>query len=303
VVGVAERAGARELGPVSEPAREPARPGALARVRALAVAGHPGPSLAISAMIALLAAQAAPRGAGPVALVVPAVIAGQFSIGWSNDFFDARRDATAGRGDKPVVTGGISRRAVGTAGVIALAASLGLGLAIGAVAGLVNAVMMAAGWAYNAGLKATLASGLTYMLGFGLIPAFAASTLPGHPAPRPVVTAAAAVLGLGAHFANVIHDLDGDRVAGVRGLPQQVAARFGPGAVRLAALVLLLAASALLALSAAGPHRWVSFAGLGVAAVLAAAGAASPGRLPFLAAIGIAAIDVALFVFGGVILV
>jgi 4-hydroxybenzoate polyprenyltransferase len=302
-VGVAERAGARELGPVSEPARGPGRPGALARARALVVAGHPGPSLAISALIALLAAQAAPRGAGPVALVVPAVVAGQFSIGWSNDFFDARRDATAGRGDKPVVTGGISRRAVGTAGVIALAVSLGLGLAIGAVAGLVNAVMMAAGWAYNAGLKATLASGLTYMLGFGLIPAFAASTLPGHPAPRPVVTAAAAVLGLGAHFANVIHDLDGDRVAGVRGLPQQVAARFGPGAVRLAALVLLLAASALLALSAAGPHRWVSFAGLGVAAVLAAAGAASPGRLPFLAAIGIGAIDVALFVFGGVILV
>jgi hypothetical protein len=35
------------------------------------------------------------------------------------------------------------------------------------------------------------------MLGFGLIPAFAASTLPGHPAPRPVVTAAAAVLGAG----------------------------------------------------------------------------------------------------------
>jgi 4-hydroxybenzoate polyprenyltransferase len=276
---------------------------ALIRLRALVLSGHPGPSLAISAMIALLAAQAAPHGAGPAGLVVPAVVAGQFSIGWSNDFFDAGRDATAGRGDKPVVTGGISRRAVGVAGVTALAVSLGLGLAIGLAAGLVNAVMMAAGWAYNAGLKSTLASGLTYVLGFGLIPAFAASTLPGHPAPRPVVTAAAAVLGLGAHFANVIHDLAGDQVAGVRGLPQRVAARFGPGAVRLTALVLLLAASALLALSAAGPHRWVSLAGLGVAAVLATAGAASPGRLPFLAAIGIGAIDVALFVFGGVILV
>ena len=272
-------------------------------MRALVRAGHPGPSLAISALIAVLAAQAARRGAGPVGLVVPAVVTGQFSIGWSNDFFDAGRDATAGRRDKPVVTGGVSRRAVGAAGVAALAASLALGLDIGAVAGLVNAVMMAAGWAYNAGLKSTPASGLTYMLGFGLIPAFAASTLPGHPAPRAVVTAAAAVLGLGAHFANVIHDLDGDRLAGVRGLPQRVAARFGPGAVRLTALMLLLAASALLALSAAGPHRWVSLAGLGVAAVVAAAGAASPGRLPFLAAISIGAIDVALFVFGGVILV
>jgi 4-hydroxybenzoate polyprenyltransferase len=277
--------------------------GVAGRVGALVRAGHPGPSLAISALIAVLAAQAAPHGAGPVALVVPAVVVGQFSIGWSNDFFDAGRDATAGRTDKPVVTGVISRRAVGAAGLAALAASLVLGLAIGLAAGLVNAVMMAAGWAYNAGLKSTLASGLMYMAGFGLIPAFAAATLPGHPAPRPVVTAAAAVLGLGAHFANVIDDLDGDRVAGVRGLPQRVAARFGPGAVRLTALVLLLAASALLALSAAGPHRWLSLAGLGVAAVLATAGAASPGRLPFLAAISIAAIDVALFVFGGVVLV
>jgi 4-hydroxybenzoate polyprenyltransferase len=277
--------------------------GVANRVLALVRAGHPGPSLAISALIALLAAQAAPHGAGPVALVIPAVVAGQFSIGWSNDFFDAGRDATAQRGDKPVVTGAVSRRAVAVAGVAALAASLALGLAIGVAAGLVNAVMMAAGWAYNAGLKSTLASGLTYLIGFGLIPAFAAATLPGHPAPRPVVTAAAAVLGLGAHFANVIHDLDGDRLAGVRGLPQRVAGRGGAGAVRLTALVLLLAASALLALSAGGPHRWVALAGLGVAAVLAAGGAASPGRLPFLAAIGIGAIDVALFVFGGVMLV
>ena len=277
--------------------------GVARRMLALVAAGHPGPSLAISALIALLAAQAAPHGAGPAGLVIPAVIAGQFSIGWSNDFFDARRDAIAGRTDKPVVTGAVSRRAVAVAGVAALAASLLLALAIGVAAGLINAVMMAAGWAYNAGLKSTPASGLTYLIGFGLIPAFAASTLPGHPAPRPVVTAAAAVLGLGAHFANVIHDLGGDEAAGVRGLPQRVAERGGPAAVRLSALVLLLGASALLALSAAGPHRWVALAGLGVAAVLAAGGAAAPGRLPFLAAIGIGAIDVALFVFGGVGLV
>ncbi|MGH3275484.1 MAG: UbiA family prenyltransferase [Streptosporangiaceae bacterium] len=273
------------------------------RVRALVAAGHPGPSLAISAMIVVLVVQAAPHGAGPVALAVPAVVAGQFSIGWSNDFFDARRDAATGRTDKPVAAGAISRRAVAVAAGTALAVSLLLALAIGAVAGLVNVVMMAAGWAYNAGLKSTLASGLTYVAGFGLIPAFAASTLPGHPAPAPVVSAAAAVLGLGAHFANVIHDLDGDHAAGVRGLPQRVAAGAGPIAVRLTALVLLLTASALLALSAAGPHQRIALAGLAAAAVLAAAGAASPGRLPFLAAIGIAAIDVALFVFGGVILI
>jgi 4-hydroxybenzoate polyprenyltransferase len=142
-----------------------------------------------------------------------------------------------------------------------------------------------------------------YIVGFGLIPAFAASTLPGHPAARPWTIAAAAAVGLGAHFANVLPDLAGDEVAGVRGLPQRLAARNGPVAVRLAALALLLLASVLLVLAASPRHRWVALTGLGVAAVLATIGARAPGRLPFLAAIGIAAIDVALFAVGGVVLV
>ena len=160
----------------------------------------------------------------------------------------------------------------------ALAVSLLLSLAIGEVAGILNAVMMTPGWAYNAGRKSTLMSGLTYVVGFGLIPAFAASTLPGHPAPRLSAVGAAAVLGLGGHFANVLPDLAGDEAAGVRGLTQRVAAR-------------------------SGSHRWIAWAGLGAAVLLATVGARSAGRVPFRAAIGIAAIDVALFAIGGVALV
>ena len=69
---------------------------ALRRARALLITSHPGPSLAITALTTLLAAQAAPHGVGPV-LIAPAMLAGQFSIGWSNDACDARRDAAAGR--------------------------------------------------------------------------------------------------------------------------------------------------------------------------------------------------------------
>jgi 4-hydroxybenzoate polyprenyltransferase len=253
-------------------------------------------------MIVLLAAQAAPHGSGPV-LVAPAVLAGQISIGWSNDAFDAGRDAAAGRTDKPIASGDVSRRAVAAAAAAALAASVLLSFAIGEVTGIVNAVMMLAGWAYNAGLKSTLASGLAYIVGFGLIPAFAASTLPGHPAPRPWTIAAAAVLGLGGHFANVLPDLAGDQATGVHGMPQRVAGRAGPAAVRLTALVLLLLASSLLVLASGGPHRWIAAVGLGAAVLLAVVGARGSGRLPFLAAIGIAAIDVALFAVGGVALV
>jgi 4-hydroxybenzoate polyprenyltransferase len=111
------------------------------------------------------------------------------------------------------------------------------------------------------------------------------------------VSFAAALLGLGAHFANVLPDLAADRATGVGGLPQRVAARFGPGSVRAVALVLLLAASVLLLLGAT--RLWVAIPGLIAALLLAVLSARGTGRVPFLAAIGIAAVDILLFVASG----
>jgi 4-hydroxybenzoate polyprenyltransferase len=270
---------------------------ALARGRALVVAGHPGPSLAITAMTTVLALQVAHRGAVPV-LAAPAMLAGQLSVGWSNDAFDAGRDAAAGRTDKPLVAGDIAARTVWTAALVAVAAALVMSLEIGPPTALVNGVIIAAGWAYNAGLKSTVYSGLAYLAGFGPIPAFATSTLPGHPAPTWWVTAAAALVGLGGHFANVLPDLAGDRATGVEGLPQRLYARRGAGAVRVTALLLLLTASVLLVLAARPGRRWAALIGLGVAVVLAAAGLRGTGRVPFLTAIGIAAVDVAVLAAG-----
>jgi 4-hydroxybenzoate polyprenyltransferase len=274
----------------------------MGRAASLLIAGHPGPSLAITALTTLLVAQAVPHGTGPV-LVAPAMLAGQLSVGWSNDAFDAARDATVGRVDKPVATGEIGIRAVWTAATLALVPALAMALAIGPPTTIFYAVIIAAGWAYNAGLKSTPASGLMYLAGFGPIPALATSVLAGHPAPRWWVTAAAASVGLGAHFANVLPDLGWDRVTGVGGLPQRVAARWGSGAVRAIALVLLLLASVLLVVASRPSRRWVALAGLGLATALAIVGARGSGRLPFRAAIGIAAIDVLVFVAGGVALI
>ncbi|MGH3214196.1 MAG: UbiA family prenyltransferase [Trebonia sp.] len=267
-------------------------------MRALIIASHPGPSLAITAMATLLAAEAAPHGIGPV-LTAPAMLAGQLSVGWSNDACDARRDAAAGRTDKPIAAGAISVRAVWIAAFVSLLAGLAMALAISVPTLLILIVVIGAAWAYNLGFKSTAWSGLMYVAGFGPIPAYAASTLPGHPAPRWSVTAAAALVGLGAHFANVLPDLAGDQATGVKGLPQQVAARWGPGAVRAAALVLLLAASVLLVLAASDARRWVAIAGLVAAAAGGVIGARGSGRVPFYAALGIAAIDVVLFAAGG----
>jgi 4-hydroxybenzoate polyprenyltransferase len=269
---------------------------ALNRVRALIITSHPGPSLAVTALTTLLAAEAAPHGIGPV-LTAPALLAGKLSIGWSNDACDASGDAAAGRTDKPLVRGDISLRAVWSAACVAAAAGLAMALAIGPLTGAVYALAIGTGWAYNLGLKSSLASGVTYLLGFGLMPAYAASTLPAHPAPHWPITIAAALLGLGAHFANVLPDLAADRVAGVGGLPQRVAARWGPAAVRAAALVLLLTATALLLVGAT--RRWMAIAGLVLALLLAVVSARGKGRVPFLAAIGIAAVDIVVFAAGG----
>ena len=203
----------------------------MSRVRALVVASHPGPCLAITALATLLAAQAAPHGAGPV-LTAPAMLAGQFSVGWSNDALDSERDAAARRSDKPIAAGQISKRAVWVAAIVSLVAALAMSLAIGPATLAVNALIIAAAWAYNLGLKSTLASGLMYIAGFGPIPAYATSTLPGHPLPRWWVTAAAAAIGLGAHFANVLPDLAGDQPPGSGDCPSgsRPAGAAGPSA-------------------------------------------------------------------------
>ena len=267
-------------------------------VRALIIASHPIPSLAVTAMATLLTAEAAPRGfgAGRVVLVALAVLAGQLSVGWSNDALDADRDA--GRADKPAAVGLVSVRALWLGAAVAVAASLALAAALGPVSLAIDAAMTAVAWSYNLGLKSTIWSGASYAVAFGLLPSFAASALPGHPLARWPVTVAAALLGLGAHFANVLPDLAADERNGVRGLPQRLAARSGPAATRYAALVLLLSASVLLLIAASPGRRWAAIAGLCCSGVLALAGARGRGQVPFLAAIGIAGVNVVLFAAG-----
>lgn len=269
----------------------------VSRVRALVVASHLGPPLVITAFVTALTAHAATRGIGPV-LAAPSILAGQLSVGWSNDACDAERDRAAGRTDKPVARGDISVRAVWIAAFSALAVALILSLQIGPRWLLINAVLVGAAWAYNLGLKTTWASGLMYLLGFAPLPALATSTMPGQPWPNWQVTVAAGCLGLGAHFTNVLPDLAADRVTGVRGLPQIVAARWGGQAVRAVAIVLLLAASVLLLLAAIPSRRWVSVVGLAASVILAVIGFRGSGKIPFYCSLGIAAVDVVLFLTG-----
>ncbi|MFJ8648598.1 UbiA family prenyltransferase [Streptomyces sp. NPDC093546] len=273
-----------------------------ARRRALRACGgllracHPLPTAAVTLLVAALAATAGHDRRGCL-LLAAAVLAGQLSVGWSNDAVDARRDRAAERYAKPVVSGAVGVTAVRAAALVALALSVPLSLACGPLAGSVHLAGVAAAWAYNLGVKATVLSWLPYALGFAALPSFVALALPGSPWPAWWVAVCGALLGVGAHLGNVLPDIPSDLAAGVRGWPQ----RLGPARARALMPVPLVAASAVAALSGGGSGL-AGLLGLS-AAVLASAVGALAGRrraeAPFRAAIVVAAIDVAMLVGRG----
>lgn len=229
-----------------------------------------------------------------------AILTGQLSVGWFNDYLDAERDRTANRRDKPVATGVISSRSVRTATAVAAILCVPFSLVSGIQAGTTHLVAVASAWTYNLGLKSTPLSVLPYAISFGLLPAFVILGLPGHPTPAVWLVAAGALLGCGAHFANVLPDLDADAATGVRGLPH----RLGAAGSRLAAAALLLAASVVLAIGPPGPPTATAWGAMGLAcAVLAAGyvlGRRSGSHAVFRSVLFVAVIDVLLLIISGI---
>jgi 4-hydroxybenzoate polyprenyltransferase len=267
-------------------------------VRALALATHLGPTVAVTTVSTLLAV-AAGVSPGRVVLVCVAVLAGQASIGWSNDWLDADRDRSVGRPDKPVVQGLVDPAVLRTAATAAAALAVVLSLLLGVVPGVLLLVLVASGWAYNAGLKRTPLSVVPYVTGFGALPAGVVAAAPGIPLAPWWLVAAGALLGGAAHLVNVAPDLEDDLATGVRGLPHRLGAR----ASAAIAAVLLGAASLVLVLGPPGPPRPAGWACLVLAApaVAAAALAGTPRfqRLAFPAVLLLVVLDVVLLLAGG----
>lgn len=267
--------------------------GASARVAALLRSCHPVPTVAVTAVATALAVLAR-RDAPGVLLVAATVLAGQVSIGWLNDAVDAGRDRAAGRTDKPVATGALARSTVAAAAVLAAVASVPLSFAAGGVGGgVLHALVVGGGWAYDLGLKSTAVSLVPYAVAFGALPAFVVA---------PVVTppwwlvAAGALLGSAAHFANVLPDLEADSATGVRGLPH----RLGASGSVVATVLLLLSASATLVLGPPGGVRPIGLV-LGAVAVLAlAVGVCGGARaVLFRMVMAVAVVDVLLLLVSG----
>lgn len=265
---------------------------------ALARSCHPVPTIAVTTMAGVLAVAAGNRPT-VVAVLVLAVLAGQLSIGWSNDLIDARRDQVAGRSDKPIATGAIDRRTLIVPLAVVTVAVVPLSLALGWQAGVAHLVGVVFGWLYNLGLKSTLVSPITYAIAFGALPAVATLARSVPALPPWWATGAGVLIGIGAHFGNVLPDIDDDRRAGVRGAPQR--AGLMASAV-VAALTVVGAAGLLLAFSGTPTIVSVLLGGLVVvlsAFVVLIARSRRRLRLTFAATMLAAALCVALLVVTG----
>jgi 4-hydroxybenzoate polyprenyltransferase len=187
-------------------------------------ASHAEPTAGVSAMSVAQALASGRSGWGVVA-AGSAVLAGQLTVGWHNDWVDAERDARVGRTDKPVVRGDVDRATLAKALTVSGIATIALSPLSGWQAGLAHIAAVASALAYNSRLKAAIVSFLPYCVSFSLLVAFIA--LGRHPSQWPAwwALAGAALMGAGAHFANVVPDISDDEETGVRGLPQRLGAK------------------------------------------------------------------------------
>ena len=263
----------------------------MPRVAPLVKACHPEPALAVTSLATALALSTG-RGWGAAA-VAAAFLTGQLSVGWCNDWVDAARDRAVSRTDKPVARGDLSEGAVRSAALLALAACVPLSLLMGTAAGAAHLVAVASAWQYNAQLKATVLSWAPYAVSFGLVPSIVVLGLPGQPLAPPWATAGGALLGVGAHFANVLPDLEDDAATGVRGLPQ----RLGRRVATLAAGVALVLATVALARDALGAAAVVVAVAVFAGGLVRARRAGS--RAAFGAVLVVAALDVGLLLLRG----
>ena len=267
-------------------------------VVALALSSHPGPSVVVSAVAAVLGIAV---GLDPphVAILGIAFLLGQLSVGLSNDWIDAERDRAVGRTDKPVAAGHVNVGTVRAASFITAVAAILITLPLGWLASLAHTIFILSAWSYNLGLKNTPVSVLPYIVSFGLLPMIATLARPVPAAAAAWALALGALLGIAAHFANVLPDLDDDERTGIAGLPHRIG-RTASGVVIWASL----AAGAVAAFfGPAGEPSALQWIGLGITLLLAVAIAVvlrrPPTRLLFQLIIAAALVNVVLLSVSG----
>jgi 4-hydroxybenzoate polyprenyltransferase len=178
-----------------------------------------------------------------------------------------------------------------------------IALILASIFGWVTVVMMlfmlVVGWSYNLGLKATGFSVVPYAVGFGILPVFVTLSVEQSQFPSWWVILASSLLGVSAHFANTLPDLDKDKQTGVRALPNILGQRGSALVIAGAAIsasILIITQSPSLNLATAASGLTLSV-GLAVTASVLALRPAPP-RVIFHLLIAASFVNVVLLILG-----
>jgi 4-hydroxybenzoate polyprenyltransferase len=159
---------------------------------------------------------------GPAYVIAFTVATGQLVVGWSNDLYDYKDDLAHNRTNKPLVSGLITpqylmkwlRFMVPFSFITNLLGPLGI------KGGLVYMLGIACGVAYNFYFKFSFLSPLPYAIAFAALPS--ALAISKDITPPTWMWLGGALLGMAAHFINVIKDMEQDQISGIQGLPQRL---------------------------------------------------------------------------------
>ena len=189
-------------------------------LKAYAIVAHFGPTMLITTISFLLAAQL--WWEGPAYLIAFTVFLGQLLIGWSNDIYDYQDDLKHNRVNKPLVSGQLQIEDLKKATFILLPFAVIANLLgpLGLKGGAVYLLGVGCGIAYNFYFKFRITSPLVYFIALAALPASIFYAVDRDP---PLwVLASSSLLGVAFHFANVLKDLSADRDSNIGGLPQRL---------------------------------------------------------------------------------
>jgi 4-hydroxybenzoate polyprenyltransferase len=219
-------------------------------------AAHPRQAV-VTAVAMALAAALAGRPSRELLLILVTVLVGQVILGWFNDLVDRARDARHQRSGKPLADGRLEPGTVWFCLALAVFLVVPLSVANGLYAGSAYLASLAIGlvgqWVW---LRKGLLSWLPWAAAFALYPAFLSyggwgGQARGAP-PELLVTALAALLGIGVHFLTALWGLVADHEDGWTYLPLRLGLRIG--ASRLLWVAGTYTALVLVALAFAGTY-------------------------------------------------
>jgi 4-hydroxybenzoate polyprenyltransferase len=177
-------------------------------------------------------------------MIALAILAGQCTVGWTNELVDQNRDTAAGRLKKPLVAGTVTATQLkfGVAVALLLAVLLSYLGPLGVKGGSIHMLGLLSAAIYNFGAKGTWLSPVPYAISFGAMPWALYESVGKHPPLWLYIDFA--LVSIAYHFVNVIKDLEWDRAHLVLGLPQRIGktgSAVMAGVCVLASLILLLA--------------------------------------------------------------